>query len=102
MEKFGFYINWLSIFSVNPLKLNDDNNHIATDIANITVTTLIKNPLGVTAYGFLVFCALYTPCIAALATMRKEYGNKMMFISLIYQFTLALHQLKKQVYKQEM
>ena len=44
---------------------------------------------GVTAYGFLVFCALYTPCIAALATMRKEYGNKMMFTSLIYQFTIA-------------
>ena len=31
---------------------------------------------GVTAYGFLVFSSLYTPCIAALATMRKEYGNK--------------------------
>ena len=44
---------------------------------------------GVTAYGFLVFSALYTPCIAALATMRKEYGNKMMFTSLIYQFALA-------------
>ena len=44
---------------------------------------------GVTAYGFLVFSALYTPCIAALATMRKEYGNKMMFISLIYQFVIA-------------
>ena len=44
---------------------------------------------GVTAYGFLVFCALYTPCIAALATMRKEYGNKMMFTSLIYQFAIA-------------
>ncbi|MEG0842844.1 MAG: ferrous iron transport protein B [Romboutsia sp.] len=44
---------------------------------------------GVTAYGFLVFSALYTPCIAALATMRKEYGNKMMFISLFYQFALA-------------
>lgn len=44
---------------------------------------------GVTAYGFLVFSALYTPCIAALATMRKEYGNKMMFISLFYQFMLA-------------
>ena len=44
---------------------------------------------GVTAYGFLVFSALYTPCIAALATMRKEYGNKMMFTSLIYQFILA-------------
>ena len=44
---------------------------------------------GVTAYGCLVFSALYTPCIAALATMRKEYGNKMMFTSLIYQFVLA-------------
>ena len=44
---------------------------------------------GVTAYGFLVFSSLYTPCIAALATMRKEYGNKMMFASLIYQFVLA-------------
>ena len=44
---------------------------------------------GVTAYGFLVFSTLYTPCIAALATMRKEYGNKMMFTSLIYQFILA-------------
>ena len=44
---------------------------------------------GVTAYGFLVFSSLYTPCIAALATMRKEYGNKMMLTSLIYQFVLA-------------
>ena len=44
---------------------------------------------GVTAYGFLVFSSLYTPCIAALATMRKEYGNKMMFTSLIYQFAIA-------------
>lgn len=44
---------------------------------------------GVTAYAFLVFTALYTPCIAALATMRKEYGNRMMLTSLFYQFALA-------------
>ena len=44
---------------------------------------------GVTAYSFLIFSALYTPCIATLATMRKEYGNKMMFASLFYQFGLA-------------
>lgn len=44
---------------------------------------------GVTAYAFLIFTALYTPCIAALATMRKEYGNKMMLTSLLYQFALA-------------
>ena len=44
---------------------------------------------GVTAYSFLIFSALYTPCIASLATMRKEYGNKMMMISFSYQFLLA-------------
>ena len=44
---------------------------------------------SVTALSFLTFSALYTPCIAALATMRKEYGNKMMIISLVYQFVLA-------------
>ncbi|MCI6736985.1 MAG: ferrous iron transport protein B [Intestinibacter sp.] len=43
----------------------------------------------ITAYTFLIFCALYTPCIATLATMRKEYGNKMMFASLFYQFGVA-------------
>lgn len=44
---------------------------------------------AVTAYGFLVFCALYTPCIAALATMQKEYGTKMTVISFTYQFFVA-------------
>ncbi len=44
---------------------------------------------AVTAYGFLVFCALYTPCIAALATMQKEYGTKMTVISFAYQFFVA-------------
>ncbi|EQK44985.1 ferrous iron transport protein B [[Clostridium] bifermentans ATCC 19299] len=44
---------------------------------------------SVSAYAFLVFSALYTPCIAALSTMRKEYGSKMMMISAVYQFVLA-------------
>ncbi|MGL5345959.1 MAG: ferrous iron transport protein B [Peptostreptococcaceae bacterium] len=44
---------------------------------------------AVSAYAFLIFSALYTPCFAALATMRKEYGNKMMIISFVYQFLLA-------------
>ena len=29
---------------MNPCKLNDDKNQIITDMANITVITLIKNP----------------------------------------------------------
>lgn len=43
----------------------------------------------VTAYSFLIFSALYTPCIAVLATMKKEYGTKMMMISALYQFLVA-------------
>lgn len=60
-------------------------NILYTDIYN----TLPAVFTGVTAYAFLVFTALYTPCIAALATMKKEYGNKMMLASFAYQFILA-------------
>ncbi|KYH35334.1 ferrous iron transport protein B [Clostridium tepidiprofundi DSM 19306] len=41
------------------------------------------------AYSFLVFVLLYTPCISVVATMKKEYGNKMAAFSVAYQFTLA-------------
>ena len=42
------------------------------------------NVLGVTsgdftiasAFSFLVFCALYSPCIATLAILKKEFGLK--------------------------
>lgn len=70
----------------------------AKEIVVNTMSVLFGNDLSqvlptvftsVTALSFLAFSALYTPCIAALATMRKEYGNKMMIISLSYQFALA-------------
>ena len=70
----------------------------AKEIVVNTMSVLFGNNLeqvlptvftSVTAFSFLAFSALYTPCIAALATMRKEYGNKMMMISLSYQFILA-------------
>ena len=44
---------------------------------------------GITALSFLVFVSLYTPCFAVISVMRKEYGSKMMYISVIYQFILA-------------
>ncbi|MPN05157.1 Fe(2+) transporter FeoB [bioreactor metagenome] len=43
----------------------------------------------VTAYTFLVFVLLYTPCVSVIATMKKEYGNKMAIFSMVYQFVLA-------------
>lgn len=42
-----------------------------------------------TAYVFLVFVLLYTPCVSVMATMKKEFGTKMMVFSIFYQLTLA-------------
>lgn len=44
---------------------------------------------SITALSFLVFVSLYTPCFAVISVMKKEYGSKMMYISVIYQFVLA-------------
>jgi ferrous iron transport protein B len=41
------------------------------------------------AYSFLVFVLLYTPCVSVIATMKKEYGNKMAIFSVGYQLILA-------------
>ena len=41
------------------------------------------------AYSFLVFVLLYTPCVSVITTMKKEYGNKMAIFSLVYQLILA-------------
>ncbi|WP_270647267.1 ferrous iron transport protein B [Paeniclostridium hominis] len=53
---------------------------------NTVLPTLFTS---VSAYGFLIFSSLYTPCIAALATMQKEYGTKMTLISFSYQFFIT-------------
>ncbi|MPN44697.1 Fe(2+) transporter FeoB [bioreactor metagenome] len=52
-------------------------------------TILPQHFTSVTAYGFLVFTLLYTPCVTTIATMKKEYGSKMMFFSVAYQLVLA-------------
>jgi ferrous iron transport protein B len=41
------------------------------------------------AYAFLVFVLLYTPCISAVAAMKKEYGRNMAVFSVVYQLGLA-------------
>jgi ferrous iron transport protein B len=41
------------------------------------------------AYSFLVFVLLYTPCVSLIATMKKEYGTKMAAFSVAYQLVLA-------------
>jgi ferrous iron transport protein B len=51
--------------------------------------SLLHDFTPVSAYAFLVFVLLYTPCISAVAAMKKEYGKNMAVFSVLYQFILA-------------
>lgn len=39
--------------------------------------------------SFLVFTLLYTPCVAVIATMKKEFSTKFALFSIFYQFAVA-------------
>ena len=42
------------------------------------------------ALAFLVFCALYTPCVAAIATIRREMGSRRWTVlTLVWQLAVA-------------
>ncbi len=41
------------------------------------------------ALAFMVFVLLYTPCMAAVAAFRQEFGTRWMWVSVIGQFAIA-------------
>jgi len=43
----------------------------------------------VTAYGLLVFCLLYTPCVAAIAAIRRELGMRWAWGVVLFQCGIA-------------
>lgn len=45
------------------------------------------NPYG--AFCLLIFCLLYTPCVAALASIKRELGRKYMFFTVFFQLGIA-------------
>lgn len=51
------------------------------DAASI-ITTLTAIPL-------VVFCLLYTPCVAAIATIKREHGGRMALFMVIFQCAVA-------------
>ena len=42
-----------------------------------------------TAISMLVFCLLYTPCVAAMAAIRRELGTKWMVLVILFQCSVA-------------
>ena len=44
---------------------------------------------SLTAVCMLVFCLLYTPCVAAIAAIRREMGTKWALFTLLWQCGIA-------------
>ena len=42
-----------------------------------------------TSIPMLVFCLLYTPCVAAMAAIRRELGTKWMILVILFQCCVA-------------
>lgn len=52
-----------------------------------TILPTMFSPLS--AISFLVFVLLYTPCVAVIATLKKEYGAKFSMATSVFYFALA-------------
>jgi ferrous iron transport protein B len=68
---------------------------LAKEVVVSTLTTLF---VGVSiaevftpgvAYTLLVFCLLYTPCMATMATVRRELGTRWMMVIMVGQCFIA-------------
>ena len=54
-----------------------------------TPETLQATLTATTCYTLMVFCLLYTPCVAAIATVRRELGSRWALIIVITQCLVA-------------
>jgi len=52
-------------------------------------TSLQSHFTPASAYAFLVFVLLYTPCVSVIATLKKEFGGWLAAFSVTYQLVLA-------------
>ena len=49
--------------------------------------TALFSPVQI--FALLVFCLLYTPCVAAIATIRRELGSRWALFVVVFQCTVA-------------
>lgn len=58
-------------------------------VATLEVLNAMPLFTMVTSISMLVFCLLYTPCVAAMASVRRELGTKWMFFIIVFQCVVA-------------
>lgn len=77
-----------SIAMFNGINVSGDN------LNNQTMRS-ITDPLAVvcftpaSALSFMIFCLLYSPCLATISVFKKEIGRKWTWISILMQFAIA-------------
>lgn len=58
-------------------------------VASLEVLGVANCITTLTAIPMLVFCLLYTPCVAAIATVRREQGDKVAIFMVVFQCAIA-------------
>ena len=58
-------------------------------VATLEVLNAMPLLTTVTSISMLVFCLLYTPCVAAMAAIRRELGAKWMLFIILFQCVVA-------------
>ena len=58
-------------------------------VATLEVLDAMSLFTTLTSISMLVFCLLYTPCVAAMAAIRRELGTKWMILVIMFQCSIA-------------
>ena len=77
------------VIGLDLLDLADDSDSALQAAVRDSFDTSSGGNGRLAALGFMVFVLLYTPCMAAVAAFRQEFGTKWMWVSVIGQFVIA-------------
>ena len=66
-----------------------NNINSAAGMSQLSSSLSVAGFGGVNAYALMIFCLLYSPCIAAVATIKKETGSWKWTIGMVF-FQLAV------------
>ena len=70
--------------------LSTEVDELAESVSALSQTGLMTSFTALSAFAFMIFSQLYTPCVTALGTIRKEAGSwKWVGFSAVYMFAVA-------------
>jgi ferrous iron transport protein B len=86
----GFVAKEVVVSSLGVLySLGDDDEEAGSDTLMRVLRGSGSGVTSLAAYAFMVFVLLYTPCIVAVLTVKREIGWRWMLFSVFFQLALA-------------